>query len=136
MANALFSIKPVYVEKIFDGTKRFEFRKTFCKQPIEHIVIYETVPICRIVGEVSVFNTIHLPPERLWDVTFPFGGVERHGFDSYFSKSATGIAYALSDPILYKNSIKITDVGIKTAPQSFCYLSEDIYYKIRDLTNN
>ena len=65
MLNAIFAIKPKYVEKIFSGEKRFEFRYTVCKQQINKIVIYETSPISKIVGEVSVSKVLKYTPENI-----------------------------------------------------------------------
>lgn len=53
--KVLLSIKPEFVEKIFSGEKRFEYRKSIFKQQnIDTIVIYSTMPVGMIVGE---FNT-------------------------------------------------------------------------------
>ena len=50
--KVLLSIKPEFVEKIFSGEKRFEYRKSIFKQQnIDTIVIYSTMPVGMIVGE-------------------------------------------------------------------------------------
>ena len=52
MCKLLMSINPEHVDNILAGTKKFEFRKTKCKEKIESIVIYSTSPIMRVVADV------------------------------------------------------------------------------------
>ena len=40
MYNMLISIKPEYVENIFNGSKKYEYSKIRCKQDIDKIIIY------------------------------------------------------------------------------------------------
>ena len=54
MYKLLMSINPVHVNNILAGTKRFEYRKTKCKEPRESILIYSTSPIRKVVAEVEV----------------------------------------------------------------------------------
>ena len=45
MCKLLMSINPEHVENILAGTKKFEFRKSKCKEQIESIVIYSTAQL-------------------------------------------------------------------------------------------
>jgi len=47
------SIKPEYVEGILNETKKFEFRKRLADKSVERIIIYSTLPIKQVVGEVQ-----------------------------------------------------------------------------------
>ena len=58
MATILLSIKPEYVAKIFDHTKRYEFRKRIPQKPIDIIVVYSSEPEQHIVGEFEVLESI------------------------------------------------------------------------------
>lgn len=40
MYTILLPIHPDYVKNIFNGTKRYEFRKRICKKPVDRILIY------------------------------------------------------------------------------------------------
>ena len=52
--KVLLSIKPEFVEKIFSGEKRFEYRKSIFKQQnIDTIVIYSTMPVGMIVVKIK-----------------------------------------------------------------------------------
>lgn len=53
MFNMLISINPKHIENIFNGTKKYEYRKIKCKREIKKI-IYSTYPIMKVVGEAKV----------------------------------------------------------------------------------
>lgn len=53
--RVLLSIKPEFVEKIFDGTKKYEFRKSlFRRNDIKCVIIYASAPIKQVVGEFEI----------------------------------------------------------------------------------
>lgn len=65
--KVLLSIKPEYVEKILDGTKKFEFRKGIFKNPdVKSVVIYSTMPVGMIVAEFDIADVIEDKPSNVW----------------------------------------------------------------------
>lgn len=60
MATILLSIKPEYANRIFDGSKKYEFRKHLPQKKIDKIVVYSTDPVQRVIGEVEVTPADHL----------------------------------------------------------------------------
>ena len=54
MCNMLISINPQHVENIFNGTKKYEYRKTKCKIKPTKIIIYASSPIKKVVGEIII----------------------------------------------------------------------------------
>lgn len=122
MVMALMSIKPIYVEKILSGKKRYEYRKIPCKKKIEKILIYSTTPIMKVVGEVEVIDVLRDTPYRIWEETKMYSGTSKEFFDQYFDDRQIAIAYVLGKVTEYETPRNLTDFGIKTAPQSFVYL--------------
>ncbi len=53
MKKILISIKPQYVEKILNRTKKYEFRTKAAKQDINGLIIYSTYPTKKVVAEVE-----------------------------------------------------------------------------------
>ena len=80
--TALFSICPEYVEKIFNGTKKFEYRKQPNRIPISKILIYETAPIMKIVGEAEVEKVLVDTPEVIWEKTKEYPGINKKFYHS------------------------------------------------------
>lgn len=124
MLNALFSIKPEYVNRIFSGEKHFEFRTTVCKKQINKIIVYETSPTSKIVGEVSVLKILKDSPEKLWEQTKEYAGIDYESYSKYFSKREVAYAYVLESPVKYETPKLLSDYNISAVPQSFVYLEE------------
>ena len=69
MSNILISINPEHVENIFNGTKKYEYRKTKCKKNIDKIIIYSTYPTMKVVGEAKVEEILEDTPNKIWEKT-------------------------------------------------------------------
>jgi len=124
MCRILLSINPEYVDKILAETKKFEYRKNRCKSNIDTIVIYATAPVMRIVGEVQVLEIIEDKVNNVWKQTKDFSGISKQFFDTYFNGRQTAVAYKLGKIQKYKKPLLLSELGIKTAPQSFVYLDK------------
>ncbi len=124
MCSILLSINPEYVENIFNGTKKYEFRKNLCKREVNKIIIYSTFPVMEIVGEAEIEDILVERPEKLWEKTKEYSGVEKHFFDEYYKGKKQAVAYKLKSIKKYKSPKKLMDYGVKNAPQSFVYVEE------------
>ena len=122
MCKLLMSINPVHVDNILSGIKRFEFRKTRCKEAIDAIVIYSTSPVMKIVAEVEVIDIIEGTPQSIWNRTSSAAGIDKNFFDKYYSGCHTAVAYALGRVNRYQAPRNLADLGIKVPPQSYMYI--------------
>lgn len=123
MCSILLPINPEYVERILDGTKRYEYRKTRCRRTdIDRMLIYSTSPVKAVVAEVEVKDIIIDDPSTLWSRTKTFAGVEKAFFDRYYHGKKTAVAYKLGVVKEYKEPMSLQDIGIGFFPQSLVYL--------------
>lgn len=121
--KVLLSIKPEFVAKILDGTKKFEFRKgIFKNNNVKSVVIYATMPVGMIVGEFDIKNIIEDEPTELWIKTKHQAGISKNFFDSYFERRKKAFAIEIGDIRIYESPIKLSSMGI-SAPQSYRYLN-------------
>ena len=124
----LLSIKPEFVEQIFNGNKRFEYRKNiFSKKEVHSVIIYSTMPVGMIVGEFEISKILEDTPEKIWEDTEEQSGITKSFYDSYFENRDKAYALKIGKLKIYKapiNPYKIFDNFIP--PQSFRYLQEDI----------
>lgn len=121
--KVLLSIKPEYVDEIFKGTKKYEYRKNIFKNKnVKKIMVYATKPLGKVVGEFSIGKVIHDTPENIWTKTYKYSGISKEFFDSYFSKKDFGFAIQIKEINLYDEAKDITEFNIKQAPQSFRYV--------------
>lgn len=121
MCKLLMSINPEHVCNILAGTKKFEFRKTKCREKVDGIVIYSTAPIKQIVGEVEVTEIIEGSPQNVWKRTAYAAGIDKIFFDDYYDGRNNAVAYALGQIKKYKCPLSLSDFGITAAPQSYMY---------------
>ena len=102
--KALFPIKKEYVKKIFDGSKAYEYRKSFCSLEVDTIVIYESRGKGLVVGE------------------FEIAGISESDFCSYFEGRDKACAYVVGNVNVFLKPKTLQDYGINVVPQNFCYI--------------
>ena len=122
MCKMLLSINPEHVNNIFNGSKKFEFRKTICTRKVDKIIFYATSPIKKIVGEAKVTNILIDTPEKIWEQTNEFSGISKYFFENYYKNKENAVAFQIDDVLKYSKPLNLEDLGILRAPQSFQYL--------------
>lgn len=125
MSTIILSIKPEYSSRIFNGTKKYEFRKHLAKKDISKIIVYSSSPEKRIIGEVKVIGTLSLKPSMLWEIVKNDAGISREKYREYFRNCKNAYAYVLGEFVKYDIPKTLSEFGIKYPPQSFMYIDED-----------
>ncbi|WP_145038958.1 hypothetical protein [Paenibacillus sp. Y412MC10] len=124
--NVLLSIKPEFVEKIFNKEKLFEYRKTIFRQRVDKVIIYSTMPEGKIVGEFRVVRILHDDPEHIWELTNNKSGISYSFFHKYFSQKKEAYAIQIGELEKYENPIDPREFDFHfTAPQSFFYVDDN-----------
>jgi predicted transcriptional regulator len=124
--KVLLSIKPEYVERIFDGTKGYEFRRRLYTNPnVRTVVVYATKPVGKIVGEFDVESILGETPDVLWSQTADRSGISRDFFDAYFEGRTIAYALKIGDVRPYAEPIEPDAVMENfTPPQSYMYVAD------------
>lgn len=122
--KVLLSIKPEFADKIFDGTKKVEFRRNIFKShAITSIIVYASSPIQRIIGEFEIDEILEGSPEHLWCKTFKDAGISKAYFDQYFTNRGIGYAIRIKSFKRYLDPLYLkSDFNISHPPQSFQYI--------------
>jgi predicted transcriptional regulator len=121
--KVLLSIKPEFVEKIFTGEKRYEYRRTIFKKNVESIVVYATKPEGKIVGELFIEYIISDSPDSIWSTTQKYSGISHSFFQDYFGDRTEGYAIKIAKAIPYDSPYDPTQQNSNfRAPKSFCYI--------------
>jgi len=122
--KVLLSIKPEFANKIFDGSKKFEFRKAIFKnQDIKTVVVYASSPVQKVIGEFDIADIISLSPTELWKKTKSKSGISEQFFFEYFADRSIGYAIKIKSATRYKKPLSLKDDFNAFPPQSFMYLS-------------
>jgi len=122
--KVLLSIKPEYVEKILNGSKKFEFRKNiFKKEGIKTVVIYSTMPVGKVVAEFEIEDILCEEPSSIWNVTKREAGISKEFFDSYYDGRDKAVAIQVGKLKKYAEPFCISLLGDRVKPpQSYRYL--------------
>ena len=127
----LISIHPKYVLKILSGEKIFEYRKVIPKQKVSFLIIYCTAPVKKIVAVAEVINCITASPSKIWNTTSIGAGISHKFFREYYIGHKIACAFTLGNVYEMKEPLPLTFLdGIKSPPQSYCYLGTPNLKKI------
>jgi predicted transcriptional regulator len=121
--KVLLSIKPEFADKIFDGTKKFEFRRTiFSKTHINTVIVYASSPVQRVIGEFEISQVLFDDIDTLWRRTREYAGIDEDYFFKYFSDRHKGYAIEIKKVKKYKNPMQLQERFQIQPPQSFAYI--------------
>lgn len=122
--KVLLSIKPEFADKIFEGTKLFEFRRLIFKNPeIKIVIVYASSPIQKVVGEFEIENIFSLEPTELWERTKEYSGISEKFFFEYFAQCKIAHAIKIKKTKKYKKPLNLKENFNVTPPQSYLYLT-------------
>ncbi|MDR2927400.1 MAG: ASCH domain-containing protein [Cytophagaceae bacterium] len=121
--KVLLSIKPEFALKIFEGTKKYEFRKSiFKRNNIKTVVVYASSPVQQVIGEFEIKNILCKDTESLWQETKKHSGITKDFYDEYFANKEVAFAIQVGSIKKYSNPKHLSDFDLGFAPQSFAYL--------------
>ena len=122
--KVLLSIKPEYAFKIFEGTKKFEFRKVIFKnQNIKTVVVYASSPVQKVIGEFEIEGIVSLTPELLWAETRKESGISEKFFYEYFENREIAHAIRIKTTKKYNEPLGLKENFNVAPPQSYLYLT-------------
>jgi type I restriction enzyme S subunit len=126
--NIILSIKPKYVEKIIERSKKYEFRKKiFKKKNISKIYIYCSYPIKRIIGYFEIGGIIEDSPINLWNKYKEHSGLTEKEFFSYYEGKTIGYAIKIKNLKVFEDHLNPFELFPDfKAPQSFCYFEGEL----------
>lgn len=121
--KVLLSIKPEFAYKIFDGTKKYEFRKSIFKRTdVRKIIVYASAPIKKVIGEFTIEDILNDEVDLIWEQTYQHSGITRSFYQSYFENKEKAYAIKIGQATRYERTKNLSDYNILVAPQSFVYL--------------
>ncbi len=123
--TVLLSIKPEFANKIFDGSKKYEYRKAiFKRSDIRRVVVYASSPVKKVIGEFTIDNILEDKVEAIWNETSLMAGISKKYFMSYFENKDKAYAIKIGNVTRYRTCRNLSDYNIVYAPQSFAYINE------------
>ena len=123
MKAVLLSIKPEFVHKIFEGTKKFEFRKRVFKDiSVKKVIVYSSSPEQKVIGEFEIETILNDTPNNIWIQTKLYSGISQEFYDEYFEGRDRAYAIKVGSTKMYRKQKILADFNVQFAPQSFAYV--------------
>lgn len=123
MKAVLLSIKPEFAHKIFDGTKKYEFRKQIFKDSsIKKVIVYSSSPEQKVIGEFKIDTILRDTPSAIWLQTRDYSGISQAFYDEYFRGRQNAYAIKIASTRIYEQKKDLSDFDIMFPPQSFAYV--------------
>lgn len=121
----ILSIKPEFANKIFDGDKKFEFRRSIFKnKKVSKVIVYASAPISKVIGEFEIGEILFKDLKSLWKETKNYSGITEDYFYDYFVGKENGFALEVKSFKRYEKDLCIKEAFGKMPPQSFAYVEE------------
>lgn len=123
--KVVLSIKPEFAFKIFDGSKKFEFRKTIFKnEDIKSVIVYASAPVQQVIGEFEIDEVLNYDLSTLWDLTREYSGISEEFYYDYFANKEQGFAIKIKKARKYRKPKRLREDFNLSPPQSFAYWVE------------
>ena len=128
---ALYSIKPVYSDRIIRGDKIFELRKRLPASKLDYMVIYSSSPTCKIVGYAKILNVHKNKISSIWTLVSSSAGIAKKDYMEYFNDCDNAYAFELGKVkrFIRPFELSVLKPGL-VAPQSFSYVNESDFKRI------
>lgn len=121
--KVLLSIKPEFAEKIFNGTKKYEFRKSIFKnKDVDTVVVYASSPLQYVIGEFKIDTILNDNVDRIWEQTREYSGISEEFYRLYFSRKTQAYAIKIGQVTKFKKRKRLNEYNVNFAPQSYVYL--------------
>ncbi len=123
--KVVLSIKPEYAYKIFEGSKRFEFRRSIFKNKnVKLVIVYASSPVQKVIGEFEIGKIYNDDLRALWKRTKEYSGISEERFYDYFSNKDKGFAIQIKKKRKYRKAKCLKSDFNLNPPQSFAYVKE------------
>ena len=128
------SIKPEFAEKIFNGIKSIELRKsTPDVSPGDTVVIYCTDPVKAVLGICLVKEVLKLKPSLMWKNHKQVLGIDQKRYKAYYENSAIAVGIVLTSICKLEKDVSLSAIKkifpFFQPPQTFRYYKKSALFK-------
>lgn len=114
----IMSINPIWIEKIINGSKKYEYRKKMSEN-VSKVIMYSTYPVSKVVGEFDVNFVLKDSPEKIYDITGKFSDTDYCFYEKYFENVRSAYALNIGQVKEYDRYRSIQELGFKKPPMNY-----------------
>lgn len=135
----LFSVRPVFVRRILDGTKTVELRRVRPQIEAGHeLLIYSSSPTMALLAHAVVDRIETSTFTSLWTSVKDNAGVTWEEYNDYFSGAEQAVAIWLREIVELEQPITLSELRKRwpwfRPPQSYCFLRARVEHSGRRVT--
>jgi predicted transcriptional regulator len=134
--DLLMSIHPIIARRITSGKKRYEYRRTIFKQEVNHIYLYASAPVRKIVCRFKYAGYLADSIDEIWEQTGKLSAASEAEYRDYFKGKKIAYAIRIEDLAVFEPPLDPWNPGDSLKndsafrpPQSFRYINDrDAFY--------
>lgn len=124
----MISLKPCYADLVFEGLKRAELRRRFCRQlEGREVFVYVSSPVKAIRGGFTVGDVWRGSPKRIWREVGEMAAVSKEEYETYYSGADLALALEITQVWEFDEALPLDHLRDElpgfTVPQSFRFLT-------------
>ncbi|MCL2359696.1 hypothetical protein [Candidatus Bathycorpusculum sp.] len=121
--DIVLAIKPKYAKTLYSGEKQFELRRKLPHSLINHVYLYESRPVKKITGCITLKRVVTGSPDKVWQICASTCGLDKPAFETYCGERPK--IYALEIAYATKFAVPLDPYTVFprfVPPQNFHYL--------------
>jgi predicted transcriptional regulator len=123
--DLLMSIIPVVGRRIMSGKKKYEYRRSIFRQPVNRIYLYLSTPEKKITGYFMYRGYIEGTVREIWELTKHESAAAEAAYLDYFRNAKKAFAIRIDEFIHFEVPIDPWEKPGFLPPQSFQYVPAD-----------
>jgi predicted transcriptional regulator len=125
--DLLMSITPVVGRRIMSGKKKYEYRRSIFRKPVNRVYLYLSSPEQKIVGYFMFQGFIEGTVWEIWEATKTESAATEAAYLDYFKGTNKAFAIRIEEFINFVDPVDPWKKSGFLPPQSFRYVSAGLY---------
>jgi type I restriction enzyme S subunit len=123
--DLLMSLNPAIARRICGGRKKYDYRRSIFKRKVNHIYIYSSFPVKKIVCRFACSGYLSGSVDEIWDRTWKSALAAESEYRDYLKGVKVAYAIPVEDLVVFDPPLDPYrgDPGFRP-PQSFRYLRD------------
>jgi type I restriction enzyme S subunit len=125
--DLLMSIQPLIGRRIMSGRKKYEYRRSIFRKPVNRIYLYLSSPVRKIVGYFNYQGYIEGSVQEIWEATKDRAAATEAAYLDYFKNTHKAFAIPIDSFITFDPPLDPWKTPGFLPPQSFRYIKSGFY---------
>jgi predicted transcriptional regulator len=125
--DLLMSIIPIVGRRIMSGKKKYEYRRSIFRKPVNRVYLYLSSPERKIVGYFKYQGYIEGTVREIWEATKSESATTEAAYLDYFKNTNKAFAIPIDEFINFTDPVDPWETPGFLPPQSFRYVKAGLY---------